>query len=606
MSNTTKAPVSPPTEDPEKLGFTRTNNKMTGWFSPVQLARTGLQSVVSGLFGTYADRREVQACLSAFRIYDYSGSTDEDGNPFDGPDRWIDFVSDLGDGFNPTYAVASLLGREELTLDHPGRKPAAPGTPAPEPYRTRRGNLLIMGGDQVYPTPGTNGYAERLIGPFRAARSFVASNPPSVFAIPGNHDWYDGLSAFLKLFCQPGRWIGAWQTRQERSYFAIKLPHNWWLWGIDIQLCADIDSPQQEYFRRVATEKAAKGDKIILCTAEPAWVYPAYKRNKQPLKNFEVFCQKYIRDPELELALTLTGDLHHYASYRGVEDGDWKITAGGGGAFLHPTHQLPKEVPVKDVAEDSAQLKDYERNYHNSAFFPPQAQSRRMAFRNLAFPAYNLHFTGLLAALYALFAWSWYVETWLSVLLLVAVHGVGIYFFSDRSVKKKTQACLAGGLHAGLQVALLLAVTLAIHQRIIPQWINPDLTTWQGITAALGGGALGALAGGLLSSFLMGLYLIACTLLIGNHETEAFSAFRGQGYKNFLRLHLTRDRLTIYPVGLRRVPQKWKYQPGVADGSPWYQPATPLEPELIEAPIRVPNQHPGPAPASAQAQTALI
>ncbi|MBD0259531.1 MAG: metallophosphoesterase [Cytophagales bacterium] len=230
-----KAPISPPAEDAEKLGFTR--QPMTGWFSPAQLARTGLQSVVSGLFGTYADRREVQACLSDFKIYDYSRSLEEGGTPSSVPDRWIDFVSDLGDGFNPTYAVAYLMGQPELTLDHPGPTPEGPDAPAPLQYETKRGNILVMGGDQVYPTPGADGYAQRLVGPFRAARSYVEQNPPSVFAIPGNHDWYDGLSAFLKLFCQPDRWIGAWKTQQQRSYFAIKLPYNWWLWGIDIQLC---------------------------------------------------------------------------------------------------------------------------------------------------------------------------------------------------------------------------------------------------------------------------------------------------------------------------------------------------------------------------------
>jgi hypothetical protein len=348
-----KAPISPLTEDKEKLGFTR--QSMTGWFSPRQLARTGLQSVVSGLFGTYADRREVQASLSAFKIYDYSRSLDEGGTPAPESDRWIDFVSDLGDGFNPTYAVAYLMGQPELTLDHPGPKPEGAGAPAPLQYQTKRGNILVMGGDQVYPTPGADGYAQRLIGPFRAACSYVDQNPPSVFAIPGNHDWYDGLSAFLKLFCQPDRWIGAWKTQQQRSYFAIKLPYNWWLWGIDIQLCAEIDYPQQQYFERVAKEareaaKAAGEDaRIILCTAEPAWVYPAYKCNKLPLKNLEIFCQKYIRGQGLKLAATLTGDLHHYASYQGVEDGDWKITAGGGGAFhfryeTHPRTQLPNQA----------------------------------------------------------------------------------------------------------------------------------------------------------------------------------------------------------------------------------------------------------------------
>jgi hypothetical protein len=461
-----------------------------------------------------------------------------------------------------------------------------------------------MGGDQVYPTPGADGYAQRLIGPFRAARSYVEQNPPSVFAIPGNHDWYDGLSAFLKLFCQPDRWIGAWKTQQKRSYFAIKLPYNWWLWGIDIQLCAEIDYPQQQYFERVAEEarKAAEASgeeaRIILCTAEPAWVYPSYKSNKLPLKNLEIFCQRYIRDKELKLAATLTGDLHHYASYQGVEDGDWKITAGGGGAFMHPTHQLPTEITLEKVAEDAEKLKDYKRTYQRSAFFPNQEESRRMTSRTLGFPLDNLSFTALLAGLFALFTWSCHAGTWLSVLLLVAGYWSGLFLFADTSVKKLAQARWAGGLHATLQVALMVSTGLLVNWKLTATATAP--LQWENGLKGVGLFVLGSL----LSSLLMGLYLIACTRLIGNHETEAFSAFRGEGYKNFLRLHLTRERLTIYPIGLREVPTRkdWQYRPNVADGSPWYEPPAPLRPELIEPPIHIPNDKPDPAPPSALSQ----
>ena len=64
-----------------------------------------------------------------------------------------------------------------------------------------------------------------------------------LFAIPGNHDWYDGLNAFDSLFCSSrdrlseskGNVIGGWQCQQHRSYWAIRLPYNWWIWGADIQ-----------------------------------------------------------------------------------------------------------------------------------------------------------------------------------------------------------------------------------------------------------------------------------------------------------------------------------------------------------------------------------
>ncbi len=115
-----------------------------------------------------------------------------------------------------------------------------------------------MGGDQVYPTAERPGVRGPLRGA-RTARRFPAvadgRAPPTLFALPGNHDWYDGLTAFLRLFARrEGAHIGGWQTAQTRSYFALKLPHRWWLFAIDEQVGAYIDDPQLEYFREVAAK----------------------------------------------------------------------------------------------------------------------------------------------------------------------------------------------------------------------------------------------------------------------------------------------------------------------------------------------------------------
>jgi hypothetical protein len=182
----------------------------------------------------------------------------------------LDYVADLGDGFNPTYAIAWLLSREELDLlDADGKVVET----------TPRGRILVMGGDQVYPIATREQYQNRLVGPYRAALPCVHNRkPPDLFAIPGNHDWYDGLTSFTRLFCQ-SRSIGVYQTSQRRSYFSIRLPGDWWLWGIDIQLESDIDDSQLDYFRDIADEIVAEvgaGEaKIILVTAEPSWVYSA-------------------------------------------------------------------------------------------------------------------------------------------------------------------------------------------------------------------------------------------------------------------------------------------------------------------------------------------
>jgi hypothetical protein len=68
-------------------------------------------------------------------------------------------------------------------------------------------------------------------------------NGPSAFIIPGNHDWYDGLTTFSR-FILARDWLGGWLIPQKRSYFALKLPQGWWIFGLDLALTQDIDIDQ--------------------------------------------------------------------------------------------------------------------------------------------------------------------------------------------------------------------------------------------------------------------------------------------------------------------------------------------------------------------------
>ena len=46
------------------------------------------------------------------------------------------------------------------------------------------------------------------------------------------------------------------------------------------------------------------------------------------------------------MPVLLSGDTHHYSRYSAT-DGKQFITLGGGGAFLHPTHQLDDKVTLE-------------------------------------------------------------------------------------------------------------------------------------------------------------------------------------------------------------------------------------------------------------------
>lgn len=583
----TDKPKSPDGDSIELLGFER--QRMVDWYSPSQLTQTGLRTVISAVFGDYADKREMQAALQLSNeiqpVEDFS----------DRSTVWIDYVSDIGSGWNSSYSVAYLIGRKKLMVsDSAGKNHLLP-----------RANILVMGGDEVYPTATWKEYKNRLVAPYRCSLPYAENSPPTLYAIPGNHDWYDGLSSFIKMFCQQ-RWIGGWQTKQTRSYFATRLPHNWWLWGIDIQLSADIDKAQIDYFDKIY-EQASPGDDIILCTAEPAWAYQEYQQDDKPYENLKFFQERYSKkeDKKVNFRLSLAGDLHHYTSFKKENDPDpdWKITAGGGGAFLHPTHQIPDRLQLGTEA------------FAKSTFFPDESSSRNLAWKNLKFPFINLTFGAFFAVIYLLFAWLTAVSKTagadiapffhtlsalsiseadqvfllyknllfynpaISFLLLIVF--AGILAFADKKQKENITSWLLGILHGLVQILLILCSV----------WITAALLLFLfgslpvSMMSIAVGGVITAILGWLFSGYAMGIYLLVAILLLKTHDTEAFSSFRGEDYKNFLRIKISRKELTIYPVKIPAVCRHWQYNAGVEGEDPWYSPEADLKYNLIEDPI---------------------
>ena len=97
----------------------------------------------------------------------------------------------------------------------------------------------------------------------------------------------------------------------------------------------------------------------------------------------------------------------------------------------------------------------------------------------------------------------------------------------------------------------------------------------------------------------MGLYLLVSLNVFKRHSNEAFSSLRVEDWKNFLRMKIDpHGGLTIYPIGIRRVPRKWTARPPGQTGSEWI-PDDPkaTRPELIEAPIRVNANNAGRSPS---------
>src|SRR5436853_4826139 len=263
---------------------------MVNWYEPKMLLSIGMKAVISGTFGNYADRRELEAALEINTDENVAKLKEEYCNK---DDIWVDVVNDTGDSFNSTFAIAKSVAASTLQFQYKDDENQT------QTVTTQRGKILIFGGDEVYPFPTLDEYTNRFKIPFASACDNADEikkeiDRPHLYAIPGNHDWYDGLGNFIKLFCQQ-RWIGIWSTKQHRSYFALPLPNNYWIWATDIQLNSDIEKPQLDYFKAIAG-KMSEGDRVILLTAEPAWVYKQIHKDDRSFDKLQFFIDNYINN----------------------------------------------------------------------------------------------------------------------------------------------------------------------------------------------------------------------------------------------------------------------------------------------------------------------
>jgi hypothetical protein len=514
---------------------------MVGWYDPRVLAHSAYQVAIANVFGRHSDTRLIEALASQPQNeFDYSPAPGAAATDF-----WFDYAADIGDGWNSTFAIADAIAQPTLELRS-----------GDAVEQTQAGRLLVFGGDEVYPYPSRAEYAVRTETPYRMA--FAGRAHPDIFAIPGNHDWYDSLVAFSRVFCRPERGFAGCVTRQTRSYFALKLPANWWLLAIDLQLGADLDEPQVQYFQKVAARMDAAA-RLIFCVPEPRWILEdAYPRHssyeEQSSTRFleeEVFKRK--------ARVFLTGDLHFYKRHENAE-GVQKITAGGGGAFLHPTH-----APATQLLRNG---------FEQRAVYPDEKTSRRLAWRNFLFPVLNPKAGWLYAFLYAMSAWlaSASLEaadvidlpTALSAAINAAIRDplngmwlvtivAGFIFFTDTHIR--SWRILGGASHAVLHLAAAFMVG----------WCALLLTVrgfdlyYGSLLQLLLSGLVAVILGAIVGPFILGLYLFVSIRIFGRHSTEAFSSLRIQDFKQWLRLRIdAAGTLSIYSIAIDRVPRRWR------------------------------------------------
>lgn len=572
---TSPQPRPRPRSDKE-LHFTRRN--AVQWFSPPTLARSAAKVVLSAAFGDYLDKREMQKALESPVLTAGAGPGDV----------WIDFIADTADGFNQTYSVAWCASQPDIAPIGLGRK-------------LPRAQLIVFGGDEVYPYATPKEYEDRFSGPYLAALPWTgrdSSRPeephPRILAIPGNHDWYDGLTGFMRLFAQGG-WIGGRELEQTRSYFAVNLPGPFWLWGIDIQSDAYVDTAQRDYFKAAARDMT-KDDALILCTAKPSWTKVA--DSKDAYRNL-AYVERTMVPTGVRTILMLSGDSHHYARYEALQDISpegprMKITAGGGGAFLSTTQKLDDHVNVPTPQEDRDPTTEETETFELRKCYPSAKQSRRLNGLIFLLGLRNPWFMVIPALLYMLLffasvdltvdsAWGFrdILRSQVGAAPLAIIFAVAALLSAFYKVPKRvgvSPSRLFKGIAGIAQTVCHIVAQAAIT--MVCTGLFSTLTGWRLLLCSLLVGVVGGVVGTLIfATFLFGVFT-----LFGWNNTEAFSSFRYSGYKNFLRIHVTDKAVTVYPIGIDKICRKWDYDHDNASAeASWLTPRTGgIETRLIE------------------------
>ncbi|MGI9604971.1 MAG: metallophosphoesterase family protein [Acidimicrobiales bacterium] len=468
--------------------------------------------------------------------------------------RWFDYVSDTGDGFEATATVAHALAAPAIELEWGGRS-----------VETRRGALLVHGGDMAYPAGTDQVYRDRFIGPYAAMLPAADPAIPMV-AIPGNHDLYDGLHAWARLMSGESA-IGGWRTAQNRSWFFEQVSPQWWVLGVDMQRGGEIDDEQRAELVALATQMPAGSD-VVVFVPEPAW-FRARSIAAQTTHRW-VTEELIGRLGRSSARLFVSGDLHHYSRYEAV-DGLAPvdhITAGGGGAFLSSTHQLPVEA---DYLGRRIRVSE-------TAIHPSRETSLGLRVRALTLPLRNRSFAAVTALAYAVIGFALAREPGgtdrsltaallsLGGLAVTAIVLFGAFAFAQR---RTWQATVAAVLHASMHIGLAASATAIAS------------------TGRLGSAAAAAATGAVLGGFVVGVALIVSNLL-GLNNNELFSAIRIDDYRCFLRFRVDADeRLTVFPVAIDQTARRWR--PNNDEIRPGWSPELVADdgsdPSLIEAPL---------------------
>ena len=256
--------------------------------------------------------------------------------------------------------------------------------------------FVVISSDVVYPTGALKDYEKKFWMPFKGVTK-------PVYAIPGNHDWYDALDGFIATFYEPIAAKKAMSARvskdlnitsttmgkidemisksstwrneygvptgfQKAPYFQVSTD-NFVLIAIETGVERQIDSLQRRWLINVL--EASKGKFVMALLGHPFYAAGEYQGGMNP--DFESIHQ-LLRQHKVPLAMA--GDTHDLEYYNeGEINGDahsmHHFVNGGGGAYLSigAAMALPGTMPTKEYAFYPSLLPLIKKITENTAWY---------------------------------------------------------------------------------------------------------------------------------------------------------------------------------------------------------------------------------------------
>jgi hypothetical protein len=473
---------------------------------------------------------------------------------------WIDWVADTGDDHDVSQAVGRMLFAE-YACEEPGGTTVLP-----------RGDVLLFGGDTAYPVATADEIYRRLVKPWNELLrdgDGARNRPRVLLGIPGNHDWYDGLDGFARLFRRPadvperaddkdrstarhrGRrarrnvglvarslhldevggtlqmirdaakairafWRGTKVDRRRRltlkGYEAVQESSYWALPlapGLDLwgvdRQLGRLDYRQRTYFQLRRRSIGADAG-IWFAAPDPAIAFGEHWE----------FGGRMLRACNLSLerdcVLYQCGDLHQYE--RRIVKRSLHVIAGGGGAFLHGTRTVPDPKPA-------------------AAAYPNAAITRRLALGvplklMLGRAGYLVHIAAALVASFELGV-GWHDrQRFVGISVLVSAAIVWMLYV------------IAGHQRAHPWRVLAVAIPFGAALGLLPMALSMALRAAAHFVPLLGRDTIVMVVDAFAGAFIFGLFLAVCALG-GLEMQQAFTVLGHPGYKHFVRLRVMPD-----------------------------------------------------------------